>query len=89
MLHLVVHGRVQGVGFRWFVLERARELGISGWVRNRADGCVEVAASGQVEALERLRRFLQEGPPGAHVAQVEEVTGGADVPLVGGFTILR
>jgi acylphosphatase len=67
----VVSGRVQGVGFRWFVRSLARELGLTGWVRNLADGRVEAEASGAPEALEAFERRLREGPRGAAVAAVE------------------
>lgn len=66
-IHLEISGRVQGVGFRWFVRERARELRLSGWVRNRHDGAVEVAASGEAEALLRFQTALRDGPSGATV----------------------
>jgi acylphosphatase len=72
-LHVVVRGRVQGVGFRWFVRERATELDLAGWVRNRADGCVEVAADGDAAAIARLRAALSAGPRGASVAAVEDI----------------
>lgn len=90
-LHAVVHGRVQGVGFRWFVRQRARELGVRGWVRNRSDGSVEVHADGEVAALERLRASLAAGPPGAQVAAVHDVPAGEPQPaeLPYPFTILR
>ena len=67
---LEVSGRVQGVGFRWFVRERARALGLAGWVRNLPGGDVEVAASGPDEALHTLEALVSEGPPAAHVAKV-------------------
>jgi acylphosphatase len=76
VLHALVRGRVQGVGFRWFVRERARELGVRGWVRNRRDGAVEVEAEGDAGRLEQLRHALWKGPLGAHVSTVEELTGG-------------
>ncbi len=60
----VVSGRVQGVGFRWFVRNAARELGLTGWVRNLADGRVEAEASGPPEALDAFERRLREGPRG-------------------------
>jgi acylphosphatase len=72
-LHVLVRGRVQGVGFRWFVRETARELGLAGWVRNRPDGTVEVAAEGSVALLDRLRDELRKGPPGASVATLEDL----------------
>jgi acylphosphatase len=68
----IVRGRVQGVGFRWFVEAEARSLGISGWVRNNADGTVEVLAIGNREQLSNLRSRLQRGPRAARVDHVEE-----------------
>ena len=68
----VVRGRVQGVGFRWFVEREASTLGIFGWVRNNFDGSVEVLASGTREQLNQLRRKLQEGPRAARVDDVDE-----------------
>ena len=64
-IHLEVSGRVQGVGFRWFVVEEARRLKLSGWVRNRPDGKVEIAASGSADALAELESAVTDGPPGA------------------------
>ena len=65
-----VMGRVQGVGFRYFVLREAETLGVAGWVRNRADGSVEVLAAGSNEALESLRHRLDEGPRSSRVTSV-------------------
>jgi len=62
-----VCGRVQGVGFRYFVQDRALELGLRGWVRNLPDGSVEAAAAGPPEALRRLEALLLQGPPRARV----------------------
>ena len=67
-----VRGRVQGVGFRWFVLQAARAEGLSGWVRNVADGSVEALASGDAAALARFRDALASGPPRSRVETVEE-----------------
>lgn len=67
----LVRGRVQGVGFRAFVVERARGLGLSGWVRNRADGRVEAVAEGEPDALERFAAALADGPLLARVDGVE------------------
>lgn len=67
----VVQGRVQGVFFRQSTCDRARALGLAGWVRNRADGCVEGVASGSPEALAQLREWLQRGPPAAKVESLE------------------
>ncbi|MFL5605387.1 MAG: acylphosphatase [Gemmatimonadaceae bacterium] len=88
-LHVRVTGRVQGVGFRWFVREEARRLGLSGWVTNLAGGDVEVAAGGEASSLERLRRALQVGPAGAQVERVEEVRDGAAGSLPYPFNIVR
>ena len=68
----LVRGRVQGVGFRWFVEREARLLGVAGWVRNNADGAVEVFAQGTREQLSGLRDRLQQGPRAARVDHVEE-----------------
>ncbi len=68
----VVRGRVQGVGFRWFVEREAQLLGLAGWVRNNFDGSVEVLATGTQEQLSRLRRKLQDGPRAARVDEVDE-----------------
>jgi len=68
----VVRGRVQGVGFRWFVEREAHMLGIAGWVRNNADGSVEVLAMGTRDQLSGLRSRLQQGPRAARVDNVEE-----------------
>ncbi len=69
-LHVVVTGRVQGVGFRYFVAWHARELDLVGWVRNRADGSVEVEAEGDDASLQKLLGDLKQGPPGASVQAV-------------------
>lgn len=63
---------MQGVGFRWFVEREAHLLGIAGWVRNKADGSVEVLAQGTAAQLAGLRSRLQEGPRAARVDDVEE-----------------
>ena len=68
-----VRGRVQGVGFRWFVEREAQTLGVAGWVRNRSDGTVEVLAQGTREQLFSLRSKLQQGPRASRVDDLEEV----------------
>jgi acylphosphatase len=68
----LVRGRVQGVGFRWFVEREAHILKITGWVRNNPDGSVEVLAMGTREQLARLRSRLHEGPRAARVDNVVE-----------------
>jgi acylphosphatase len=72
-LWLKVQGRVQGVGFRAFVRREAASLGLAGWVRNMADGAVELQAWGAAEALGELRRRVREGPPGARVTALTEL----------------
>ena len=67
----VVSGRVQGVGFRYFVLRAARELGVTGWVRNLADGSVEVHGQGDAATLDTLESRLREGPRVADVRSVD------------------
>ncbi len=68
----VVIGRVQGVGFRWFVEREAAQAGVTGWVRNREDGSVEVMATGTREQQRALRSKLQQGPRAARVDFVQE-----------------
>lgn len=70
-LHALVTGVVQGVGFRFFVLKSAEDLGLAGWVRNRWDGRVEVAAEGSLETLNTLLLKLRRGPMGASVEDVQ------------------
>jgi len=70
-MELRIRGRVQGVGFRWSVRERAQRLGLAGWVRNEADGSVTVVAEGQHGSLEALRRWCDDGPPMARVEMVQ------------------
>jgi acylphosphatase len=67
-----IAGRVQGVYFRAFTQQRAREIGVVGWVRNLADGRVECVAAGSMSQLERLRAVLAAGPSGARVVEVVE-----------------
>ena len=70
--HYHVFGRVQGVWYRGTARERARQLGLSGWVRNCDDGSVETVACGTLEALADFRSWLYEGPPSARVDRVDE-----------------
>ena len=81
-LEAVVHGRVQGVGFRLFVLGAARALDLAGWVANESSGRVRVVAEGPAGALRRLVEQLREGPPGASVDRLDEDWGQS----TGGFT---
>lgn len=72
ILHFLIRGRVQGVGFRWFVQREAAELNLRGWVRNTDDGDVEVVASGDPEDLDELRMELRKGSRGSRVDRVIE-----------------
>ena len=67
----IVRGRVQGVGFRWFVLNQAQSLGIRGWVANTPDGSVEVVGLATAETLDRFEAVLAKGPPAARVENLE------------------
>ena len=79
----VVGGRVQGVGFRQFTAEKARALGLAGWVRNLPDGNVEAEAEGSEDQIEALERILHAGPALSRVDRVvaQPVSGGATLPL--------
>jgi acylphosphatase len=72
VLHFLIRGRVQGVGFRWFVQREASELELRGWVRNTEEGDVEIVAAGDPEDLGELRSSLRRGPRGARVDNVIE-----------------
>jgi len=78
----VVRGSVQGVGFRYFIQRKARQLGLHGWVRNNDDGTVELLAEGSRSDLEQLMMAAEEGPRMARVQRVEVqwsgATGGLD-----------
>ena len=83
-----VIGRVQGVGFRWFVVNEAKRLGLSGWVRNTPDGNVEIEAEGTAEAMAEFERCVAAGPRSARVQQLLRLEPGAH-PLNRGFEIVR
>lgn len=70
-LHAIVDGHVQGVGYRMFVIEQARRLDITGWVRNRSDGTVEITAEGTRLDVDELLTALKQGPHLATVASVQ------------------
>ena len=81
-------GKVQGVGFRWFVVGEAERLGLRGWVRNAPDGSVEVEMEGPVEAVNALLARLAVGPPAARVTSVQRLAAGT-LPLPDAFEIVR
>ena len=68
---VIVHGRVQGVGFRYSLTRTAQTQGVAGWARNRADGTLEAVFEGEPQAVESLIRLSREGPRGAQVERVE------------------
>jgi len=70
-LHARVYGRVQGVGFRYYVLNSATELGLVGWTRNRRDDSVEVVAEGEMEVLKKLVSALQRGSKSSSVREIK------------------
>src|SRR5580693_7921999 len=72
VLHFLIQGRVQGVGFRWFVHREASELDLRGWVRNTEEGDVEVVAAGEAADLDELRSSLKRGPRGSRVDRLIE-----------------
>ena len=71
--HVLVSGRVQGVGFRWYARETAERLGLGGWVKNLPDGRVELLLEGREPAVEAMLVWLERGPPAAHVKNLEVV----------------
>ena len=80
---LLISGRVHGVGYRDWTVARAEELGLDGWVRNRADGRVEVLVCGDTAAVEELARLCRRGPRSASVTDIEESI--AEPPQEPGF----
>jgi acylphosphatase len=87
-LHLVVSGRVQGVGYRWFARGAGRELGLAGRVRNLPDGRVDIRVAGEPERLAAFIDRLREGPPASRVTAIDE-SELSPVPSWDGFDIER
>jgi acylphosphatase len=86
--HFLVKGRVQGVGFRWFVHREAAEIGLRGWVRNTEDGHVEVVVAGDTSQLEVLKAALHKGSRGSRVdAVVEHTLDDSEAEKLGPFQI--
>ena len=88
-IHLRLVGRVQGVGFRWFVCERAAELGVSGWVKNTSTGDVELVASGEAAKLALFEAAVARGPTGALVTEVQRLPSLVDSDYPTPFRIER
>jgi acylphosphatase len=88
-VRVLVSGRVQGVGFRWFVREAARQHRLAGWVRNRPDGSVELEASGDDAAFRQFIAEIREGPPGARVDEIRELSSNQTETLPQLFAIIR
>lgn len=84
-IRVVIRGRVQGVGFRWWTAGRARDLGLDGWVRNRREGTVEAVFRGSPEAVDRMLAACREGPPSARVEALEEEAARPEDAGEGGF----
>lgn len=86
--HTLVKGRVQGVGFRWFVHREAAEIGLRGWVRNTDAGDVEIVASGTEQQLAELRAAVSKGSRGSRVDSVQQHDlADAEADTLGPFTI--
>ncbi len=85
-LHAYIYGRVQGVGFRYFVVQKAHALALRGYARNESDGSVEVLAQGPRPALEQLLLLLRQGPSAAQVRDVR-VTWGTPSEHLSGFHV--
>ena len=81
---IVVRGRVQGVGFRYSMVDAAAAIGVAGWTRNRGDGSVEAFVQGEPPAVERMIAWSRRGPPGAKVTAVDVEDVAVD-PRVTGF----
>ena len=90
--HVVIHGRVQGVGYRAFVEDEAVRLGLHGWVRNRRAGSVEALLAGTDEAVDAMIELCRMGPQGARVDRIERRAASADELALRqnrhGFTVL-
>jgi acylphosphatase len=77
--HVMIHGRVQGVGFRVFVEDTAERLGLEGWVRNRRDGSVEAVFAGPEDVVSKMIALCRRGPSSARVDGVEDEAGNQDM----------
>jgi acylphosphatase len=85
-IRVVVHGRVQGVGYRFSARVEAQRLGVTGWIKNRNDGSVEAEIEGDRGSVEQMLSWLDEGPPGAEVTAL--TSSDADPTGDPGFRVL-
>ena len=88
-VRIIVTGRVQGVGFRYFTVRCANDLGLCGWVRNLPDGSVETAIQGQDEKIEEMIGLLKQGPGAANVSglEIEEIESESGSAELSGFAM--
>ena len=89
LAHLEFTGLVQGVGFRWFVRQHARALGLAGWVKNEDSGAVRVAVEGDAKVVANFIAAIRSGPPGARVDAVRELPTIEIGTLTGTFIVMR
>jgi len=88
-VQIIVTGRVQGVGFRYFTVRCANDLGLCGWVRNLPDGSVETAIQGPDDKIEEMTGLLKQGPGAANVSglEIEEIESGSGSEELSGFAM--
>lgn len=86
---MIISGRVQGVGFRYFTYRTAKELNIRGWVKNLQDGTVETVFTGSPENVKHMHEKLKEGPSRARVQHIKEVELTTDTDSFNDFSIRR
>lgn len=87
--HLIISGRVQGVGFRYFTYRTAKEHQLKGWVKNLYDGTVEVVVTGSRKKVAKMIEKLKEGPPSARVQDIEEIDKPPNTGQLEDFSIRR
>lgn len=87
--HLIIYGKVQGVGFRYFTYRTATELNLNGWVKNLQDGTVETVFTGDAENVYKMKEKLKDGPTRANVQDIQEVELTTDTDSFHDFSIRR